>query len=169
MNDKRMKRAQKAVDHAGWMALACIAFTSLFYMGIVNHGIRIDNRPEAFASADSDAPEILTDIRETFGRDDLFVVLIEADRQSAAYFDNLKKLEAGINAMSFVGPDTVPAPNVEPEAEVGTGEDTGDWGDAGDWEDSIDEGSDVGLNPIDQTISLMTVRRTLGQNSCHYR
>ena len=48
-----------------------------FYAGLVDEGVRIDNRPEAFASADSDAPEILNTIREQFGRDDLFVVLIE--------------------------------------------------------------------------------------------
>ena len=49
----------KLVDNAGWVALACMALTGIFYAGLVDKGVHIDNRPEAFASADSDAPEIL--------------------------------------------------------------------------------------------------------------
>ena len=88
----------KLVDNAGWVALACMVLTGIFYAGLVDKGVRIDNRPEAFASADSDAPEILNTIREQFGRDDLFVVLIDGDIRSESY---VKSSRPGISHQGY--------------------------------------------------------------------
>ena len=82
-----------------------------FYAGLIEKGVRIDNRPEAFASADSDAPDILNSIREQFGRDDLFVVLIDGDIRNASYVSNLQNLENAIQGMTFES-ETPAAPAV---------------------------------------------------------
>ena len=149
----------KLVDNAGWVALACLALTGIFYAGLVDKGVRIDNRPEAFASADSDAPEILNTIREQFGRDDLFVVLIDGDIRSESYVKNLQDLESAIKGMTF---ESDAATTVATPSEVDASEDADeDWG-GDDWGDESGEDAGIALNPIDQTISLLSVRRTTG-------
>ena len=149
----------KLVDNAGWVALACMALTGIFYAGLVDKGVRIDNRPEAFASADSDAPEILNTIREQFGRDDLFVVLIDGDIRSESYVKNLQELESAIKGMTF---ESEAAATVATPTETGASVDADDdWG-GDDWGDESSADAGIALNPIDQTISLLSVRRTTG-------
>ena len=150
----------KLVDNAGWVALACVALTSVFYAGLIEKGVRIDNRPEAFASADSDAPDILNSIREQFGRDDLFVVLIDGDIRNASYVSNLQNLENAIQGMTFESETPEEAPAVVETAATDSSEGE-DWG-GDDWGDESPEEAGVALNPIDQTISLISVRRTTG-------
>ena len=83
-------------------------------------------------SADSDAPEILNTIREQFGRDDLFVVLIDGDIRSESYVKNLQDLESAIKGMTFEfdAATTVATPS-EVHASENADEDWGgdDWGD----------------------------------------
>lgn len=163
MNEEIKPWARTMVDRAGQLALLCMLVTSAFYTGMIPDGVRIDNRPEAFASADSDAPEILNTIRDQFGRDDVFVVLIEGSAADAAYIDRLRSLEDAVKTMTFVeeatDPDSASATAQTPADE----EAESDWGDD-DWGDNDAEDIEgVALNPIDQTISLLSVRRTTGQ------
>jgi len=163
MNGNEGHWSRTLVDNAGWAALVCMALTGVFYAGLVEKGVRIDNRPEAFASSDSDAPEILNTIREQFGRDDLFVVLIDSDVSDPSYRENLRSLEASIADMHFVTEAAIPSDS--DAAAPGTFEEApeDDWGED-DWGGESENAGGVALNPIDQTISLLSVRRTTGNN-----
>ena len=121
-----------------------MALTGIFYAGLVDKGVRIDNRPEAFASADSDAPEILNTIREQFGRDDLFVVLIDGDIRSESDVKNLQELESAIKGITFESEAAPLSQRLPRGASVDADDDWGgdDWGD----ESSADAG--IALNPL---------------------
>ena len=166
MNQNRKHWSTQLVDNAGWVAIGCLLLTGIFYAGLLQNGVRIDNRPEAFASSDSDAPEILNSIREQFGRDDLFVVLIDADVRGSDYIKNVRTLEQSVENMTFdasnAGQPGEPA-NPPDVTESDAEDSNNDWG-GDDWGGEADASAGVALNPIEQTISLLSVRRTTGNN-----
>ena len=78
-----------------------IAIAGIALIGTL--GLKVDNRPEVFAAKDTASVLALEEVREEFGRDDLFVVLIEGDVFSRSFLERLKALEDSIAAMDIEG------------------------------------------------------------------
>ncbi len=120
-------------------ALTALLVLGVFVAGILLVGIRglkIDNRPEVFAAKDTASVLALEEVRDEFGRDDLFVILIEGDVFSRSFLERLKSLEDAIAVMDI---------------EVGS-----------DSQQTIDDewGAEEGGSIISQTTSLFTARET---------
>ena len=64
----------------------------------------IDNSVESFSASTADSTRVLEEFRDDFGRDDLFLVLIEGDVFSPEYLDKVAKLTAELEDISLYLP-----------------------------------------------------------------
>ncbi|MGD8860896.1 MAG: efflux RND transporter permease subunit [Myxococcales bacterium] len=140
---------------------------------------RIDTSIEAFLSTDSEAFHVLERMRDDFGRDEMFLLLIEGDVFSEPYLNRLKALHDELAALDMDIPSLgerksdrdrtrrpsrvnseddgdAPAPEPNPDA-AGFGDTADEFGDFGDDEGWGDE---AGGTVIDEIISLVNARET---------
>lgn len=121
--------------------------TSLLVLGVAAAGVvligtlglKVDNRPEVFAAKDAESVLALEQVRSEFGRDDLFVILVEGDVFTTPFLQQLKSLEDAIAAIDIPTEPSVTDPSDDAEDE---------WG--------AEEGGSI----VSQTTSLFTARET---------
>jgi len=126
--------------------------------------LRLETSPEYFAQGNSDAYETLNTFRDDFGRDDMYLVLVEGDVFTTPFLDRLRTLHGELEGLQveFEGSEDEVAPTVETETTAaaeddwGEGEDWGedDWGEDAGWDDT--EGGSV----IEDVTSLINYRQT---------
>ncbi|MDD9934166.1 MAG: efflux RND transporter permease subunit [Myxococcales bacterium] len=165
------KRWAEIVLAARWpFLLGTLALTAFFaYQGVTKR--RIDTSIEAFLATESVAFQQLERLRDDFGRDEIFLLLVEGDVFSQDYLKRLKGLHDELSSIDIeiesLGerksdrdqPRTrVPAPaKATPvEAEPGGDDEFADFGDDG-W------GDEAGGTVIDEIISLINARQTRWQ------
>ena len=68
---------------------------------IVTRGLAIDNSPEVFEAVGSRTSFVLSELREEFGQDQLFVVVVEGDVFSAPFLEKLDKLHQNLEAIDI--------------------------------------------------------------------
>ena len=81
-------------------ALAAIAIVTALAVYQIKSKLYVDNSPEAFMDSDGDAARVLEDFRDVFGRDDVFLLLIEGDVFSEQYLDKLARLHAELEGLN---------------------------------------------------------------------
>ena len=84
-----------------WPLLAITIVSTIAAAWFIANNIRMDNSVEAFTASDSIDTHLLEQFRDEFGRDDLFILLIEGDVFSKSYLDRLKKLHDEVAAMDL--------------------------------------------------------------------
>jgi len=93
------RMAELVVRRRWWAVAVLVLLTGLFAVG--GRQLVIDNSVEAFLSSDSDARDALEQMRDDFGRDDVFLVLIEGDVFTKDYINRVKALEAEIATLDI--------------------------------------------------------------------
>ncbi len=141
--------------------------------------IKVDNSVEAFLSDDSEASGALEELRDLFGRDDVFLILAEGDVFSLPYLTKLRALHEEVGAIDLEiaslgqrrrdrrgGASTKkppePAAKAAPTAAPAGGDDFEDSGDD-DFEDGggdDDWAGEKGGSIVEEVISLINVRDT---------
>ncbi len=91
--------AEAILAHRALAVLAIVGLTGLFAWA--GRDIVIDNSVEAFLSSESEARDVLEQLRDDFGRDDAFLVIVEGDVFSNDYIRRLKALEAEIEKLDL--------------------------------------------------------------------
>ena len=86
------RRWAEVVLRYRWLAIALVAGVTAFAVVQIKKKLIVDNSMEAFLSSQSDAMRKLEEFRDVFGRDDLFMVMVEGDVFSMAYLEKLKAL-----------------------------------------------------------------------------
>jgi predicted RND superfamily exporter protein len=179
--------AELVLGHRLLALLFIVAVTA--GMGLALPTLRSDNSLESF-TANNDAQATLEEFRDEFGRDDLFLVLVEGDVFTKAYVDKLAALHHELAAVDIdiaslghrrVSRQPAPAQPVakasdEPSGD-GPGDGEDDFGDFeeddevagddfGDFEDDEatedDWGDEAGGTIMDEVVSLINARRTEG-------
>ncbi|MDH5675855.1 MAG: efflux RND transporter permease subunit [Myxococcales bacterium] len=138
----------------------------------------VDNSNEAFMEAGSEADQRLTALRDAFGRDELFLVLVEGDVFSLDYLTRLRALHEALETIDLplsslgqrkadrdrergrVATSAEPAAAASSAPAQGSREDLGDFGDFGDFGNDGGWGEEAGGSVIDQVLSLVNARRT---------
>ena len=82
-----------------WLFLALTVLATGAMANQAREKLRIDNSVEAFLSRQSEAAVSLEDSRDAFGRDDLFLIMIEGDVFSVPYLEKLKKLHQELESL----------------------------------------------------------------------
>lgn len=141
--------AQWVLAHR-WLTLCLAALVTLAAMAqLVLHPLVLDNRPEVLEPAGSTSTVVLSELREEFGRDDLFLLIIEGDVFS---LDFLRRLDALHHEVTQI--DMELETPTQPTVSKSDSKDS--FGDFGDDEWGEDEGGTI----IDQVISIAGVRET---------
>lgn len=86
------------VRHRLWVLAFSLLLTVLSGW-LVATRITVDTSVESFAATDSPARAVLEEYRDTFGRDDLFVVMVEGDVFTLDYLTRLRALHADLVAL----------------------------------------------------------------------
>ena len=87
-----------------WIFLAVVlAITGAAIYSIVKNAY-IDNSVEAFGNSSSNAQEVLEEFRDEFGRDDVFMVIVEGDVFTPEYIDRLDKLHKALAKINVDAP-----------------------------------------------------------------
>jgi len=137
--------AQMVVAHR-WLALA-VSVAIAAGCGTLAAGLRTEIEVESML--DEDAPELLDleAYRDTFGRDDLFLILVEGDVFTAPYLERLRALHRAAEDVELAAPDDA---GVEP----GVG------GDAR-WDDD-EWGEGAAGSIFEDVTSMLNIRHTRG-------
>ncbi|MEE2959184.1 MAG: efflux RND transporter permease subunit [Myxococcota bacterium] len=108
LNPRFAALAQWVLSHRLITIILAAGLAVVAVLVITTEGLEFDNRPEVFSNRNSEAIVALQEVRETFGRDDLFVVLIEGDVFSKPFLRKLKSLEEDIGKIDigFSGGDS---------------------------------------------------------------
>ena len=119
-----------------WLVLASVLLVvGVAGRQVVEH-LRIETSPEYFAAKDAEVQGTLSAYRDDFGRDDVYLVLIEGDVFSTPFLDGLRELHAAVEALDI--PLEADAADVDAAAET-TGDEDDGWGDEDDgWGDEDD-------------------------------
>ncbi|MBT6432229.1 MAG: MMPL family transporter [Deltaproteobacteria bacterium] len=142
--------ARWVIGHRAITIALAMLITTICMVRLVTHPLILDNRPEVFEPKGSNATVVLSELREEFGRDDLFLIIFEGDVFS---LDFLKRLQAVHDEVAKV--DMELEDPIEEAADENSGDDAfGEFGGDSEWGD--DEGGTI----IDQVISLTGVRET---------
>ena len=153
-----------------WYVLLGVAALSALCLYQIATRLYIDNSPEAFMDSSSEASAALEEFRDVFGRDDVFMLLIEGDVFSARYLEKLAALHAELAGIDLeletLGQRksaraplrgrvaaTAEAPAPEAADDFGGFEDFGDEG----W------GEEAGGSIIEEATSLINVRKIRAQ------
>ena len=131
------------------MALAMLV-TTICMVRLVTNPLVLDNRPEVFEPKGSNATVVLSELREEFGRDDLFLIVFEGDVFSLDFLKKLQTVHDEVAALDMELEEPIEEAVPEQAADDGFG----DFGDDSEWGD--DEGGTI----IDQVVSLVGVRET---------
>ncbi len=131
------------------MALAMLV-TTICLVRLVVNPLVLDNRPEVFEPKGSNATVVLSELREEFGRDDLFLIVFEGDVFSLDFLKKLQTVHDEVAALDM----ELEEPMEEAPAEAAADDGFGEFGDDSEWGD--DEGGTI----IDQVVSLVGVRET---------
>lgn len=133
--------------------------------------LQFDMTVLAFLDKDSEAAQVLDEYRARFGRDDVFVALIEGDVFSAPFLDRLRAVHQQIAALDVqvddYAPtahpaDDAPAPPPPPADDAFAGfDDFGDSNPAGGADDAW--GDEAGGTVVDEITSLINIRRVRGR------
>jgi predicted RND superfamily exporter protein len=130
--------------------------------------IQFDMTILAFLDKDSEAAHVLDDYRARFGRDDVFVVLVEGDVFTEPFLERLRDVHHAIAALDLPVNDYLldqappaRAPAAAPPADDAFA-DFDDFGDAGASPEAA-WGDEAGGSVIDEITSLITVRRVRGR------
>ncbi len=151
-----------------WPVISLCVGISAFLTHQLFTALVIDNSNEAFMEAGSDADRRLTALRDAFGRDELFLVLVEGDVFTLDYLKRLRALHEDLEEIDLeleslgerkadrdrqrlrgAGGATGAIGPTAPAAE----DDFGGFGDEG-W------GAEGGGSVVDQVMSLVNARRT---------
>ncbi len=137
--------------------------------GFFAKGLKQDMAIESFLDSQSEALRVLEEFRDQFGRDDVFMVVVEGDVFSSQYISRLKKLHDELENINLELPtlgerlkDRRPAfaetlsVRDSDTSQKTAGEDEDDFEDEG-WGD--EEGGTI----IDEIVSLINVRQTKGR------
>ena len=150
--------------------LLCLAGVLLVTAGSVyqiKHHLRVDMDIEAFLESSSDTRVSLDVFRDTFGRDDRFLVMVEGDVFSTGYLEKLRRLHDELGTLDLdlesVGESrratpAAPLPPEPPDDDFGDFEDD-DFGDGDGDEWAGLEGGSI----FEEITSLVNVRRTRGR------
>jgi len=131
--------------------------------------LRLETSPEYFAQGSSDTYATLDTFREDFGRDDMYLVLVEGDVFTTPFLDRLRTLHEELEGLQVEfeeSADDAEAPaEAEAEAAEADGAENDDWGDDEGWGDEDwgeDEGWDdtEGGSVIEEVTSLINYRQT---------
>ena len=144
---------------------------SAFFLHQLRTNLLVDNSNEGFLDSSSEAAIQLEQLRDAFGRDEVFLVLIEGDVFSLPYLEKLKRLHGKLEAID------IPVASLgerkgdrdkkremfrqgndkEALAKASREADFGDFGDDEGW-----EASDHGGTVMDDVQSLVNARQTHG-------
>jgi predicted RND superfamily exporter protein len=172
-----------------WVVLALsVAITALSGWAIATR-LTVDTSVESFAATHSESQQVLEEYRDDFGRDDMFLVLIEGDVFSLPYLerlralhDELAKLDVKVETLGERRADrdvkrhrapAAPKPAAAPAEPAPTEEALDDafadfggddgFGDDADGGDAFDAWEGVeGGTIVDEITSLVNVRQTRG-------
>ena len=165
-----------------WLFLALTVIATGTMANEARTKLRIDNSVEAFLARQSAAAVSLEDSRDAFGRDDLFLIMIEGDVFSVPYLEKLQKLHAELESLDIplqtLGERRADrqrermelrqdfgfekknefTQNAEKDTTIPDSEEDefADFGDDEGW------GDEVGGGVMDEVISLINVRQTRG-------
>ena len=84
-----------------WALLALTLIATVAMGAVVHRDLRVDNSIEAFADNDSPAQRILEEFRDDFGRDDVYLVMIEGDVFSMPYLEGLRTLHEALEGLDL--------------------------------------------------------------------
>ncbi|MFT5431096.1 MAG: putative RND superfamily exporter protein, partial [Myxococcota bacterium] len=170
-----------------WVALLLLFALTGASMYQVVTGLYVDNSPEAFLDSDSESARVLDTFRDTFGRDDVTMLLVGGDVFSLDYIKRLDALHdemaainieletlgerkrlaksSGNDAPSAATPEVEkPAPGdmSADDLDVEFDDDFGDDDAFGEDQDADDGGwgDEAGGSVIEQVTSLINVRKT---------
>ena len=129
--------------------------------------LRIDSSTEAFLSSNDNSSIVLEELRDAFGQDTVFQILVTGDVFSLDYLDRLRNLQQDVEALDM-DLETLGqrrhATDRDPErSPLGDAdEDAANFADFGDSTVSGDEGwgEEAGGSIVEQVISLINVRKT---------
>lgn len=89
----------RALVRFRWAALALtLVLTALCVREVTSH-LRVDTSVEAFLATDSEAYRLLESMRDDFGRDEMFAILVEGDVFSEAFLSTLAELHRELAAI----------------------------------------------------------------------
>lgn len=159
-----------------WALLVLTAALTALGGWLVATRIRVDTSIEAFAATISPTQQVLEELRDEFGRDERYILLIEGDVFSLPYLEKLKALHEELAALDMEVPslgerradrdrrrfgDDAPTkkrPEVDPaEVAAPAGDAFGEddvFADDGGW------GEVAGGSLVEETLSLLNARRT---------
>lgn len=75
-----------------WIVLALALVLTVLAMGRIAADLRVDATVEAFVATDDPSQRIIEEYRDEFGRDDVFLVVVEGDVFSMPYLERLEAL-----------------------------------------------------------------------------
>lgn len=165
------------VTHRLWVLAFSLAMMVASGWLVVTR-ITVDTSVESFAASDSPATAVLEEYRDTFGRDDLFVVLVTGDVFSVDYLKRLKALHGALVKLDVPVDTLGQRRNMrdghsiqDAKAPTAAAKTTGDG--AGDGDDGFGDGDDgfgesggddwaglTGGTVLEEVTSLINVRRT---------
>jgi uncharacterized protein len=135
-----------------WLALSLVALMTVGAAYLIVTQLRIDHSVETFAPPDSPEIKTLHEFRDTFGRADPFLILVEGDVFSLPF---LKTLRSFHEAISQVDVEVTLPPRLQKSAQTAAPVD-----DFGFEDDDEGWGDDAGGSVMERTVSLFNVRQT---------
>ena len=82
-----------------WLILPALVGITALAILITVKNVYVDNSVEAFAASESKTADLLEDLRDDFGRDEAFMVVIEGDVFSFEYLAKLKALQEELDTL----------------------------------------------------------------------
>ncbi len=188
INPYLLALAELVVRFRVWVILISLALTAGSLWSIATR-LTVDTSVESFAANHSESQQVLEEYRDEFGRDDMFMVLVEGDVFTMPYLerlralhDELAKLDVEVETLGERRADrdrkrhrepNVPAhpkakPAVDPVADAFGDFGGDDWGEAAPAgakkpESALDDWAGVaGGTIVEQITSLVNVRQTRG-------
>ncbi|MGD8863045.1 MAG: MMPL family transporter, partial [Myxococcales bacterium] len=163
-----------------WLVLLGCAGITLFLTHQMATALLVDNSNEAFMEAGSEADRRLKALRDAFGRDEVFLVLVEGEVFSLDYLKRLRALHEDLREIDLDLPSlgerkadrdrqrgrlhAAGANDARREAATGDLDAEFDEAFAGDFDDlggaDAGWGDEAGGSVIDQVLSLVNARRT---------
>ena len=84
-----------------WLWLLLIATVTAGAVYSIKTQLMVDNSVEAFGSSKDQSMDVLEEFRDVFGRDEMFVVLVEGPVFTAEFLEKLEKLHMELEAMDI--------------------------------------------------------------------
>ncbi|MCB9797066.1 MAG: MMPL family transporter [Alphaproteobacteria bacterium] len=156
-----LQRTASLILRARWVLLLLILALSALAVTQVRQGLRVETSPEYFASGDAALQEGLESLRQDFGRDDLYLVLVEGEVFTPEFIRRLRALHEAIEALEL--PELAEAPADDRPEVGGPASDEAGWDDADDagWDEEGwgDEGWGQDSRAVSAVTSLINARQ----------